>query len=387
MSDVRDYHTDFDHMDPDFGDRLYAITAELRETCPVAHSNQHGGFVALSRYEDVHNTLLDYATFSSADGITLPRASGAAAAVPLECDPPESRSFRALLAPYFTPAAVTRWEPAIVRRVDELLDRLAADEPADLAADFAVPLPGFVICDLMGLPTEDVDKMIDWQKRAFESSDPEAIAAFGAYLAAQLDDRRANPREDLVSVIAHAEIDGTPLPKEQAIAMAHLVAAAGFETTGSALGHLLATIGANSQLRAGLVNGTEDLATVVEESLRFETPLQGVARTVRKPVTVSGTDLPIGQRVAILFGSANRDPAKFDEADVFDSRRAPNRHLSFGSGVHICLGIHLARAEMRIAVQRLLDRFPKFQLAGEPQIVHRSFIRAVDHLPAHLSPP
>jgi cytochrome P450 len=381
---LRDYHNDFDHIDPDFGERLYEITDDLRRQCPVAHGKNHGGFVAVSRYEDVYAVVHDYSTFSSADGITLPTANGNERAVPLECDPPDNRLYRKMLMPYFSPDAVASYETLITNRVDELLDAIADSASPDLAVDFAIPLPALVTCDVMGLPPADAPNMIEWQKRCFESSDPEAIAAFFAYLGEQLDQRREEPRGDLMTSICAFEVNGARMRRDQAIAMAHLVAAAGFETTGSALGHLLRIIGENPGLRAGLIAGTEDLPAVVEESLRYETPLQGVARTVRKPTRIAGEPLGSGDRIAILLGSANRDPAKFDNPDAFDPKRTSNRHLSFGSGVHLCLGIHLARAEMRIAVERLLARFPNFEIVGDPVLVHRNFIRALERLPVSL---
>jgi cytochrome P450 len=283
---MRDYHTDFDHMDDDFAGRLYEITDDLRRTCPVAHGSAHGGFVAISRYADVYAVAHDYATYSSAEGITLPPFGNPTPSVPLECDPPETRVYRNLLMPYLSPAAVQELEPAILGRIDGLLDAMESNGGGDLAEEFVVPLPAQVTCDLMGLPAEDGPQLVEWENACFKHQDPAAIAGLLEYLSGHLVDRRASPRDDMMTAIATFEVDGVPMPDDKAVAMSLLVAGAGFDTTAGGLGHLLRIIAADDSLRQGLIDKTLDISLMVEESLRFETPLQGVARKVRQPATL-----------------------------------------------------------------------------------------------------
>jgi cytochrome P450 len=383
---MRDYHTDFDHMDDDFAGRLYEITDDLRRTCPVAHGSAHGGFVAISRYADVYAVAHDYATYSSAEGITLPPFGNPTPSVPLECDPPETRVYRNLLMPYLSPAAVQELEPAILGRIDGLLDAMESNGGGDLAEEFVVPLPAQVTCDLMGLPAEDGPQLVEWENACFKHQDPAAIAGLLEYLGGHLVDRRTSPRDDLMTAIATFEVDGVPMPDDKAVAMSLLVAGAGFDTTAGGLGHLLRIIAADDSLRQGLIDKTLDISLMVEESLRFETPLQGVARKVRQPATLGDETVQPGDWVALLLGSANRDAEKFPNPEVFDPARKPNRHVAFGTGVHTCLGMHLARTEMRMGVERLLERFPDFQTTAEPEVVHRGFIRAVEHMPVSFVP-
>jgi cytochrome P450 len=383
---MRDFRIDFDHMDPDYGERLYEITSDLREGCPVARGSNHGGFWALSRYADVYAAAHDPSTFSSAEGITLPSYGNPMPTVPLECDPPDNRAYRAMLAPRFSPAAVSADEPMIRQVVTDLIDEFCESGAADLAQDFAVPLPAIVVSRIMGLPESMIAQMIDWSNRCFEKGDPEAMAAFLAFLSGQLQSRRERPRDDLLTVIATGEANGGPLDHDTAIGMAQLVAAAGFETTGSALEHLLRHVAADDDLRRIVLDEPGQIPAIVEESLRFHTPLQGVARTVTTDTAVADVALRKGDRVALLWGSANRDESQFAAADTFDHTRSPNRHLSFGHGPHVCLGAHLARAEMVIATHELFARLPDLEVVGEPSVIHRNFVRAIDHLPVRFSP-
>src|SRR5580700_5099737 len=214
---MHEYHTDFDHMDDDFAGRLYEITDDLRRTCPVAHGSAHGGFVAISRYADVYAVAHDYATYSSAEGITLPPFGNPTPSVPLECDPPETRVYRNLLMPYLSPAAVQELEPAILGRIDGLLDAMESNGGGDLAEEFVVPLPAQVTCDLMGLPAEDGPQLVEWENACFKHQDPAAIAGLLEYLGGHLVDRRTSPRDDMMTAIATFEVDGVPMPHDKAV--------------------------------------------------------------------------------------------------------------------------------------------------------------------------
>jgi cholest-4-en-3-one 26-monooxygenase len=370
---------------------VHAAFAEMREQCPVVHSPHHGGFHYLTRYDDIRTALTSPEEYSSGDGVFIP-PSGLPRIPALEFDEPEHRTWRAVLDGPLTPRAVRAFEPTITEVVDLLVDGFAARGHADLVAELAEPLPAIVIGRMVGM---DQEHAIEGREvagslfAAIGTADfPERMAGFTAFTEARLAERRAEPREDFLSQIAAGEVAGVPIDAEGAAGLMVAYMLGGHHSTASGVAGLLHHVLGSPELRADLAEDPTLLPRVVEESLRLTTPLQLFARTTRCPVTAGDVDLPESSRVMLNLASANRDPREFPDPDAFDARRPRNRHVTFGAGAHVCQGQHLARAELRIALTRVLERLPDVRIDGE--VVERSLIggklSAVRVLPVRFTP-
>jgi cholest-4-en-3-one 26-monooxygenase len=367
---------DFDHLDATMtAAQVRAGHDALREACPVVHNHRHGGFDFLTRYADVRAALTDTGSFSSADGVHIPSSKGVLPPVPaLEFDEPEHMQWRRVLDGPLTLRAVRALEPVIAEVADLLIDEFAAAGTADLAAQFAEPLPAIVIGRMIGLDQAEAVEARGVAAAMFASSGtpafPARFAEFSAHTGRWLAERREQPRGDVLSDMAAGVVAGREIDDAGATGLLLAYIVGGHHSTGSGLGGLIRHVLTVPGLRESLLDGHADdprvLARVVEESLRLTTPLQFFARTLRCPVDVDGHELAQGGRVLLDLAAANRDPRQFTEPDAFDHDRAQNRHVSFGAGPHVCQGQHLARAELRIAITRLLTRLPDLRLAGDP---------------------
>jgi cytochrome P450 len=330
-------------------------------------------FIALS-YDAVSQVLLDGATFSSrgyADTMGLVMGHSI-----LEMDEPEHRSYRNLLKQAFTLKAMERWEREIVRPiVDACIDRFAARGRADLVRELTFPFPIQVIAGMLGLPEKDLP---EFHRRAVElisiAVDIErgfaASQALRDYFAGVLAERRARPRADLISVLAGAELDGQRLDDEEIFAFLRLLLPAGAETTYRSSSNLLfGLLGAPAQLEA-LGNDRSLMKQAIEEGLRWEAPLTGIARMATRDVEVCGVTIPAGSVVSVCMGAANHDSTRWEAPEKFDLFREPKPHLAFATGAHTCLGLHLARMETTVALNALLDRLPNLRLDPAAEDVH-----------------
>lgn len=359
---------DFDHHDPTLTDQKVRTTWNaIREQCPVFHSDKSGGFDMITRYDDVSAALRDSGTFSSADGVGTPPRGGPRVPA-LEFDDPEHKRWRNIMAGTLTARAVREFEPVIVETVDSLLDHIVADGHADLVSDVAVPLPALVIARMLGLDPEPALELQVVADELFASIGTDAFAdkkgTFDAHTRVHLADRRAHPRDDLLTQMAGGNIDGEPIDEEgiDGLMVAYFIG--GHHSTSSAIGGLFAHVLSDEAAREAVSLDDTVLRSAVEESLRLTTPLQHFGRTTRCPVEISDVRIPEGGRVMLNLAAANRDPRMFENPDEFDLERASNRHVAFGGGIHLCAGQHLARAEMRIALVRLLERVPDVTLSG-----------------------
>jgi cytochrome P450 len=329
------------------------------------------------RYDDVLDVLRDGETFSSAHIIELIMGDVMGKHIILGMDNPEHRRYRALVSTAFRRNALARWEAELIVPVaNELVDRFAGRGRAELVREFTFPYPTKVTAGLLGLPSEDYQQFQRWSiaiLSVFGKRD-QAIAASAEvreYLAGVLGERRREPREDLISDLAHAELDGERLTDEEIFSFLRLLLPAGVETTYRSTGNLLfSLLSRPAQLDA--VRADRSLVgQAVEEALRFETPLLTVTRLAVRDTVLSGVPIPAGSTVMLMLAAANRDETRWPDADRFDIFREPKVHISFGQGPHICLGMHLARAEMRVALNLLLDRLPCLRLdpsGGDPHI-------------------
>ena len=387
----------------------YPLYAWLRENDPVHWSESFRGWI-ITRYEDVNQILLNPARFSSdrfrklAEEFASRRpAVQAVTNVMREWfifnDPPDHTRMRRLLRDTFTPLVLRRMEPRIQEVIDGLLDQAAGREEMDFIRDFAFPLPATVIAVILGSPVEDIDDLKRWsdQITAFVgASQDEAdnmeeakagLESMVEYFRSIIKARRAKPRDDLISLMLAADDDGAVLSDDDVAFNCPLLVVAGHETTANLLGnglyHLLRNPGQYRILR----DNPDLVPRAVEEFLRFDGPVPGVVRIAAEELEMHGRTIRRGEMMFVFMNSANRDPAQFPDPDVLDITRESNRHLSFGYGIHFCLGAPLARLEARLAISTLMTRFGGLTLLNEsPEWIPQIFLRGLKSLPIALHP-
>jgi cytochrome P450 len=374
---VSDWATDFDHLSEEWAAHAPEITADLRGRCPVAHTERFSGAYLVTRYDDVVAVAQDTATFSNRitavnenkpENIRLE-------APPITLDPPLHGPVRRSLLPPFAPREVARLVPFVEQCCDRALDALAGRDVVDGALDYAQVIPVDVTARLLGLPRGDGDTFRAWVKGILSEGqiDLELAARctreVRAFFAEQLEQRRREPGDDLVSWVAHAEVpvDGggsRPLDDREQVGALYLLLVAGIDTTWSAIGASLHHLSRHPDHRRRLVAEPELMEGAVEELLRFFAPVT-MARVITGDGHIGPCPVRGGERLLLSYGSANRDPDHFDRPDDVVLDRAHNRHLAFGVGVHRCLGSNLARMELKVALERWLARYPDFEPAGE----------------------
>ena len=389
-------------------DDPYPGYADLRETQPVFRVPVAAGpgFWLVSRYADVRSALSDdrFSTqrppgFGTRSG-TGPMAQQAAlfGRTMLSTDPPEHTRLRRLVSKAFTPRRVEKLRPRIEEIVGELLAPASRSREAELISEFAGPLPAIVIGELLGVPSEDHARFRALSNQLLSSMGPPtptamtdgqrpfaAGAELTGYLEGIIAERRAEPRDDLISAMIAAQEERDALTDQELLATSLLLLIAGYETTTNLIGNgvlaLLRNPGELERLRAE----PERLPTAVEELLRYDSPVQGTVRVASEEIELGGETIPAGARVMTLIGAANRDAEQFENPDRLDVFRADNPHLSFGHGIHFCLGAPLARLEAQIAFRALLDRFPSWQL-DEDALERRPnpLLRGLSKLPIRL---
>ena len=342
-------------------------------------------------HDDVMTVLRDHETYSSRilSEIMGPMLDHTMIAM----DAPEHRAHRALVAPAFRPKLLARWQEDLVRRVvDELIDSFAPLGRADLVRRLTFAFPVRVIARILGLPDRDAEQFQRWSLELISmvANWDRGVAAAHAlrdYFAEQVAERRARLRDDLISELVQTEVDGQGLTDEDIFAFLRLLLPAGIETTYRSLGNLLFALLTHPDQLDEVTRQPELRGAAIEEALRWETPVVMIPRQCVRNTRVGGVDIPAGAVVNIFLGSANRDESHYEEPDRFDIHRAPAPHLSFGSGPHMCLGMHLARMETRVALDATLERLHDLRLdrdAPRPRIVGTAF-RSPDALPVRFT--
>jgi cytochrome P450 len=387
--------TTFPLHSPDFyaGDP-YPAYRELRATSPVCW-NDVTNFWALLKYEDIRYVSSNPALFSSAKGITIPDP-----AIPspvqegnlIFSDPPRHRQMRKLINSGFTRRQVAVLEPKIREIVAGILDGIEPGSVHEFAEEIAAPLPTRMIAELIGAPPDDWEQFRVWSDAATGNADPEieldSLVAMGQlfeYFQKLIAARRAEPRDDMLSVLAEAEIDGHRLDDEDLLNFAFLLLVAGNETTRNliALG-ALALIAHPDQCRL-LVDDPALIPGAVEEMLRWNSPVVHMARTATTDVEIRGQQIAEGDVVVMLYQSANRDEEIFGaDSEEFKVTRNPNPHIAFGCGEHSCVGAQLARLEATVLFEELLHRFPKLELVGEVDRMRATMVPGVKRMPVRL---
>jgi cytochrome P450 len=380
---------------PDFytGDP-YPAYRELRATSPVCW-NDVTKFWALLKYEDIRFVSSNPAMFCSAKGITIPDpaiANPVQEGSVLFTDPPRHRQLRKLINSGFTRRHVAILEPKIRQIVRGILDEIEPDSTHEFAEEIAAPLPTRIIAELLGAPTDDWEQFRAWSDAATGTADPEieldtfvAIGQCYAYFQELVTARRAEPRDDMLSILVNAEIDGHHLTDDDLLNFAFLLLVAGNETTRNliALG-TLALIAHPDQCRL-LVDDPSLIPGAVEEILRWNSPVVHMARTAMIDVEIRGQLIQEGEVVVMLYGSANRDEEVFGwDSEEFKVTRHPNPHIAFGCGEHSCLGAQLARLEACVLFDELLRRFPSLELAGKVDRMRATMIPGVKRMPVRL---
>ena len=397
----------FDPFDPAHLADPYPGYRLLRETDPVHHhrgdgTTAHPDFWALSRYADVDAAVCDPGTFSSASGLTFYRDEieklGLAPTIVM-MDPPEHSGKRRLLAKAFSPKRVAATEPQIrdfVRgRLAEMAERYD-DEVVDLHRDFSAQIPTFVLAHLFDLPTADrplfgpwVSALTTLQEEGFrpaglEGGAVDAVAEMFAYFGELIAERRAHPGDDLISALAQAEIEGERLDDWDILGFCFVIVAGGNDTTGNLISHTVALLDSHPRQREMLAADPGLIPGALSECLRFESSVQALARTTTREVTVGGTTIPAGEKVMMLYGSANRDEREFGPtAGQLDITREISGHLGFARGPHFCIGSHFARLQARIAVEELYAAHPTVGVDRDSAVRALSpFTRGFVSLPA-----
>ena len=364
----------------------------MREHAPV-YWDATARVWGVARYEDVLAVSRDPQTFCSGQGM---RPDAPSLPYMINLDDPMHKQRRALVNKGFTPRRVAEREPRIRELCVELIERARQRGHFDFVRDVAAWLPLIVIGDMLGVTAEAHGRLLEWSDDMLGSSgssDPDKLAraqaAFFEYREYQsrvLAARRARPQNDLVSVLAHAEIDGVKLEDEEVLMEALLILIGGDETTRHVISGGMYELVRHPQQHRRLIADPGKVPTAVEEMLRWVTPIQNMARTATRDVTLRGQRIAAGDKLLLLYPSANRDATVFPEPFTFDITRTPNEHLAFGYGAHFCLGASLARLELRVFFEELVQRLPNLELAGDnpPSLRASNFITGIESLPVNV---
>jgi len=370
---VSDWASDFSHLEPEWAADPYPIQDDLRERCPIARTERFGGGWLPTRYEDVAAIAYDTARFSSRSIIMSnfrPPSSIApiGGAPPISSDPPFHHDARKLLLPAFTKTAVSKQEPATRAFCHALIDGFGDQDVVDAAYDYAQHIPMRVIADMLGFPPEDGPQFREFVENTLEGINlppEERIARMTKlfdYLIAQVHDHLDNPREDLTTYLLNAELYGSKLEPSHVVGAMTLLLIAGIDTSWSAIGSSLWHLARTPADRERLVAEPGLLPAAIEEFLRAYAPVT-MARLVKEDMHWRGVDMKADDWILLSFPAANRDPAQFDRAGEVVIDREVNRHAAFGLGIHRCVGSHLARMELRVALEVWLERIPEFSVA------------------------
>ncbi|WP_406358769.1 cytochrome P450 [Streptomyces sp. NBC_01635] len=362
------YH--LDNTDPSLAPHLFETLKDVQRKCPVAWSDAGDGFWMLTKYADITAAANDWETYTVEEGHTIP-STGKSVMLPLaEVDPPLHTPWRRFLVPYFTPKTVESYRPVIERIVEDAFSDLAARGRGDLVFDVARKVPTSTISAILGFDQDGnhISDIVDeWMA---STGDPErarsAAAAVETVVKEEIGKRRGKPAEDVLGRIMEGEIEGAPLTDDELLGLCIVFIVAGHGTTVDGITNTVHRVLAEPGLMAALQADRSRLGKVIDESLRINPPVWNMGRTARKDAEVRGVGICPGEKVMLTFGAGNYDPEKFEEPDRFDpDRPGVHGHLTFGFGRHRCIGEALAKLEITIVLEYILDGLPDLALDGK----------------------
>lgn len=387
--------TDFDQNSAAFAADPWSKYDELRSKCPVAHTEAHGGFWVLSRYADVVRVAKDDLTFSSVPTTVIPD-SGVYNLIPLQSDPPDLQRYRAALAPFFTPQAMQAQESRIRKFTTACIDSFIGRGYCDLVTELANPVPSMTALEMIGFDPADWHDFAGplHQLSYFADGSPERnraledIARMDGRIEMAISDRRRQPRDDAISRLVEYRNDGVAFTDRELHGLVKMLVFGGLDTTMASTSNALLYLSEHPEQRQRLIDDPALIPGAIEELLRYEAPVHAFARNVTTDTEIGGERVCAGEKVYMLWASANRDPDQFENPDEVDFERRPNRHLTFGIGGHRCLGAPLARLEMKIMLEEVLQRLPDFRIdpGGVRHPVTVTIIWGRTSLPATFTP-
>ena len=385
-----EYDVDFSTGQP------YAIWERARRECPVIRTETSGlgdrPTYHVTRFADVERVLRDGESFSSS--INAEHIGQYMGELILAMGGAEHRAYRNLVAHAFRASALERWDAQLIRpTITRLLDAIAPAGRADLVDAITSKYPVQVICGIVGVPLDDSAQFHRWSEliNTVPLDPPRGMAASHAmrdYLEPIVEDRRQNPRDDLISDLVHAEIDGQKLTDEKIYGFLRLLLPAGAETTYRVMGNALTALLTHPDAMARVVADRSLIPAVIEETLRWETSVTQVSRVATTDTEISGCPVDAGAPVGVITASANHDEDRYEHPDVWDIDRPPQNHLAFGTGQHQCLGMHLARLELRVGLDEILTRLPNLRLdpVAQPPVIQGLAFRGPDALAVLFDP-
>jgi cytochrome P450 len=380
---VLDWGTDYDIFDPQYVADPYGIWDQLRDTCPMAHTDRWGGSWLPTRYEDVNAIAHDIEKFPSGNGISvvplIDMAPGApssplltAGVPPISADPPLHTWTRRLILPTMSPARVAEYEIFTRELCHRLVDDVVARGSGDAAAEYAQLIPVRVIGHILGVPDDMAATFTGWVRDALEFAyDPErrrrGFTGIVGYLQGAVAERQAAPKDDFITELLQSEHDGESITVPVVMGMCALLLIAGIDTTWSSIGSTMHHLATHPDDRRRLLAEPDLMPTAIEEFLRAFAPVT-MARRLIEDTEYKGCPIKAGERVLMNFPAANRDPEVFPDAHRVILDRQQNRHLAFGAGIHRCAGSNLARMELRVAVEEWLHRIPEFEVTDPAEV-------------------
>jgi cytochrome P450 len=369
--------------------------AALREKGPVDYDEGLEGRIQVLTQEGEEQVFWHPEIFSS--GMGANQQGNARPMIPLQIDPPDHVRYRRLLDPVFAPRNVNPLAPDVAALTNELIDRFEAKGECDFTTEFSIPLPSAIFLRLLGLPFEGLEDFLalkdgivhpvgdtlEERRASSQATAKEIYALFGRVIA----ERKEEPRDDVITTLVNAEVDGERLTDEQLLDITFLLLLAGLDTVSISLQCMLYYLSTHSERRREVAGDLDVVPAAVEELMRWNTPVQGVTRVALHETEVAGCPIHEGDRVQVMLGSINTDPNTAAGYDRIDFHRENNRHLAFGGGVHRCLGSHLARLELRTALREWHRRIPEYELAPGTDIEwNGDTLRGINHLPLVWSP-
>jgi cytochrome P450 len=380
---------DFDTLlRPEFSRSPQPYYKHMRDTNPVLRTSIGQELVFVAKYDDIDHVLHDAEVYSCRYGANVETRP----MIPINIDPPDHAKWRKLLDPLFSPREMAKLEEKITRRVNDLIDAFIERGSCDYAAEFAVPLPCEIFMDLLGLPLEETEEFLEMKEHILRGGGgammmeqdevrTTALAKLFARFERLIEDRRREPQDDVLTKMIHGEVEGRPLTQDELLGICQLMFIAGLDTVTDSLTCFYAFLGRNPEYRARLATDPEIIPRAIEEMLLYESPVPFVPRIAAKESELSGCPVKPGDMVLALLGSANTDEHQLADANVVNFDRPAVRHYAFGGGVHRCLGSHLARIELRVALTEWHRRIPEYHIPEDIELQFATMLRQVEHVP------